>query len=176
MKFILKSEGIKNGVIDYKYGKFSEDIVNGIPQISIPLEWSGCPEGTKSFALVFLDNDNYQEQGVPWLHWSVANIPAFVSNLEEGCSKNIRVIDKDIVQGRNSWILELPEINPECRRYGGPAPLKFDHEYTIELYALNDYLSLEDGYYHNQLQKKMQGKILGKACLIGKYPAGKELE
>ena len=46
MFFTLKSNGIIKGMIDRRYGKFSEDVINGIPQISIPLEWSGCPEGT----------------------------------------------------------------------------------------------------------------------------------
>lgn len=174
MIFTLKSNGIIKGMIDRRYGKFSEDVINGIPQISIPLEWSGCPEGTKSLALIFIDNDNYQDQGVSWLHWSVANIPSDVTCLAEDCSRRIKDTDSRIVQGKNSWILERPEDSPECNRYGGPAPTGFDHEYTFVLYALDGYVDLEDGYYQNQLQKKIRDRILGRACMTGRYSAGKE--
>lgn len=169
MVFTIKSEGIVEGVIKNKYGKLSKEVLNGIPQRSIPLNWQGCPEGTKSFVIIFLDNDNYEEQGISWLHWSVANIPVNVNVLEENCSLNIEAVDQGILQGKNSWMSELSEEEAECNRYGGPAPMAFAHEYELKIYALDKFLDLENGYYHNLLLRAMKGTILGEAALYGKY-------
>lgn len=169
MAFTIQSEGIVDGMILKKYGRLSDKILNGIPQTSIPLNWKGYPKGTKSFAIILLDNDNYEEQGVSWLHWSIANIPVSVEALAGNCSINIQEVDKRIIQGKNSWIFELPKENAECNRYGGPAPMAFPHEYEIQIYALEEFLDLKNGYYHNQLLREMKGKVLGEATICGTY-------
>lgn len=165
----LKSKGIKDGIIDPVYGKLSGQTVNGIPQVSIPLDWYDYPEGTRSFAIIMVDYDNYQEQGVCWLHWSVANIPVEINSLEENSSLHMKDIHQQIVQGKNSWICELPKECAECNRYGGPAAMDFDHEYEFTIYALDSLLPLEDGYYQNHFRKAIEGKVLAEATLTGKY-------
>jgi len=169
MKFFIESEGIVDGKILDKYGKRSDEIVNEIPQRSMPLSWGGFPSDTKSFVVIFIDYDNYADEGVSWLHWSVANIPAAITRLEENCSLDIKKIDERIIQGKNSWVLQLPRESGECNRYGGPAPMAFPHEYEMRIYAMNDFLDLEDGYYHNELMKLMKGKILDEAVIYGVY-------
>lgn len=169
MNFQLKSPGIINGIIADKYGKHAGNDIHDIPQTSIPLRWEGAPADTKAFALVCIDYDNYEEEGYPWLHWSVANIPAEITELPENCSLDIQRIDRRIIQGKTSWISELEPESPECNRYGGPAPQKKSHEYEFRLYALSDFLNLDNGYYHNYLRKSLQNVILGEAVLCGKY-------
>ena len=169
MGFILESKGINNGIISPEYGKCSNNMIDGIPQTSIPLNWYGYPNNTKSFAIVFIDNDNYQEQGVCWLHWSVANIPKEINELEENCSINIKDINEKIIQGKNSWMCELPKESEVCNRYGGPAAMEFNHEYEFIIYALDTFLPLEDGYYQNNFLKAIKGHILAETTLTGKY-------
>lgn len=64
MSFILKSDAFVNGAIAGKYGKESSDVQEGIPQLSFPISWEGAPEGTKSYALVFIDYDNVIRRGL----------------------------------------------------------------------------------------------------------------
>ena len=169
MKFQLKSPGIVNGIIADKYGKHAGNDIHNIPQTSIPLQWEGAPDTTKSFVLICMDYDNYEEDGYAWLHWSVANIPAEITGLPEGCSCNIQKIDSRIIQGKTTWISKLDPDCPECNRYGGPAPEVRSHEYEFRLYALKDFLKLNNGYYHNHLRKSIQDMILDETALWGIY-------
>ena len=166
---LLTSTGVKNGIMDPKYGRLGGNNVNNIPQLSIPLEWSDVPAGTQSLAIIFIDYDNYEEEGISWLHWSVANIPPQIRELTEGCSPDIGAIDSAIIQGKNSWTAELPKDAPECSRYGGPAPVKMSHEYEFRLYALDTVLDLQDGYYHNHFKKAVQGHVLEEAVMLARY-------
>ena len=165
----LNSPGVKDGIMDLVYGRLGGNNINDIPQLSIPIEWTGVPEGTKSLALIFIDYDNYEDEGVCWLHWSVANIPADLGGLPEDCSPDIGKIDTRIIQGRNSWTAELPDDAPECNRYGGPAPVIKSHEYEFRLYALDCMLDLENGYYHNRFRKAIQGHVLEEAVMLAVY-------
>ncbi len=52
--------------------------------ISPPLEWSGSPEGTRSFALICDDPD---APLLTWVHWVYYNIPATCTSLPEAIAK-----------------------------------------------------------------------------------------
>ena len=60
----VTTSAITNGEFADKYGKrgsqFSE---NGMPTYSIPVEISGAPEGTQSFAVVLEDKDAITASG-----------------------------------------------------------------------------------------------------------------
>lgn len=163
--FSLESNGIKNGEIEAKYGGKGKTI-NGIGAISIPLSWENAPKGTKSYAIVMLDDDAIPVVGVSWIHWSVANIPVTMSELKENESRE----NKDLVQGVNSWISPIGGLSKEeASFYGGPLPPDKDHTYKIIIYALDKELELENGYYLNELYKKMEGHILGSSEIKGIY-------
>lgn len=53
----LTSSGIVDGKIERRFGKFSDEQLQGVPIRSLPVSWSGIPEGTKSLALVMQDYD-----------------------------------------------------------------------------------------------------------------------
>ena len=165
MSFKVFSDGFQNGYIQEKYGKQSSDCVQGIPQLSFPVRWEHAPEGTKSFALVFIDYDNVIGEGIIWLHWLAANIPADVSALEENAART----DRTFIQGKNTWAFQLGVDHPACNMYGGPAPEDRPHEYELQLYALSDVLNLENGYYYNEFLREIRGKVLDTAVIRGIY-------
>ena len=124
---------------------------------SVPLSWSGAPEGTVSFVLIMDDPDS---PGGTFTHWLVFNIPSTVSELAEGLP--IRpTLDNGAVQGLNDF---------GQTGYGGPAPPSGNtHRYYFKLYALDTILNLSSIAIDNQVMNAMQGHILGEAEYMGTY-------
>lgn len=145
-----------------------ENMKYGIPQTSFPLKWEGAPEETKSYAIIFIDYDNAEDEGVPWVHWLVSDIPADVSEIPENASRK----EGFYPQGRSSWATRLGEYKDIPIEYsyffGGPAPER-EHAYEIWLYALDIVPGLKDGFWINDLRKAMKGHVLEETCLIGLY-------
>lgn len=171
MTFKLTSPAVVDGIMADKYGDRGrpEDIVEDIPQISFPLEWEGVPEGTKSFAILFMDYDNTESEGFPFVHWTAANIPGDWRQLPEGSSR----VGEGYLQGTNSWSTifgPYENISEELtKRFGGPAPGDVRHEYETVLYALDQVLDLKPGFSMSALRKAMRGHILGEAVLYALY-------
>jgi Raf kinase inhibitor-like YbhB/YbcL family protein len=128
--------------------------------ISPALEWSGVPEGTRSFVLIVDDPDapDPANPRMTWVHWVLYNIPATVRSLPEG------VKDKDLpkgtLQGLNDW---------KKTGYGGPCPPKGKHRYFHKLYALDIVLADLARPTKAKLEKAIEGHVLSKAELIGLY-------
>ncbi|HJD64756.1 MAG TPA: YbhB/YbcL family Raf kinase inhibitor-like protein [Rickettsia endosymbiont of Diachasma alloeum] len=126
--------------------------------ISPHLEWSGFSSNTKSFVLIMDDPDAPVELAPPhgiWDHWIIYNIPASITQLQEG------EINDDIKVLNNGW---------KEKKYGGPCPLAGKpHRYFFKLYALNDYLELEEDASKQDLVLALQKHLLGQAELIGIY-------
>lgn len=171
MALILASDAVINGKMEDKYGDrgLNENILHGIPQISFPVKWSGGPKGTKSYAIVFMDYDNSESEGFPFVHWLVSNIPADVYELPEDCSRR----GGDFIQGTNSWSTifgPYKNIPTEFTlRFGGPAPGDLQHEYELTIYALDKKLDLSEGFYFSELRKSMRNHILAEDILYAIY-------
>jgi Raf kinase inhibitor-like YbhB/YbcL family protein len=154
MAFKLASSAFTaNGPIPAKYTCEGADT-------SPPLEWSGAPSGTKSFALIVDDPDApdpAQPQRV-YVHWVVYNIPANATKLSEYAAKS--GLPSGAAQGSNDW---------KKQTYGGPCPPIGRHRYFFKLYALDIELKGLSNPTKAQLEKAMQGHILGNAELIGTY-------
>ena len=168
--FKLTSTAVDNGRLDIRYGINSGDasmIEEGIPQISFPFEWSGEPEGTKSYAIEYMDYDNAEDEGVIWIHWIAAGIPADRHEFAEGEASG-----SDIIQGHNSWALPYGpyEHIPDKYKtgYGGPAP-GHCHTYELTIYALDNVPELKDGFFYADMRNSIEGHILDKAVLKMKY-------
>jgi Raf kinase inhibitor-like YbhB/YbcL family protein len=91
--------------------------------LSPALEWSGAPEGTKSFALLVHDPDA-PTGGAGFWHWVVTDIPAEVRSLPQGAA---------LPEGAREIATDFGAPG-----YGGPCPPKGDkpHHYNFTLYAL----------------------------------------
>src|SRR5579863_6527259 len=95
--------------------------------ISPPLEWSGAPAQTKSFAIVVHDPDAPLVDG--FTHWVAYGIPGDATGVPEGA---------DVTAGQNSF---------GTAGYNGPAPPPGHgtHHYYFWVYALDEDVSLEPG-------------------------------
>ena len=123
---------------------------------SPPLEWSGSPAGTRSFALICDDPD--APMGT-WVHWVIYDIPPSATMLAEGITR-----EKDLPGGGTQGINDFRKIG-----YGGPCPPGGTHRYFFKLYALDSELGLKPGVTKDQLLKAMRGHILGEAQIMGTY-------
>ena len=166
--FQLISNGIKQGLIEDRFGINSDEVIQGVPQRSLPYVWQGAPVGTKSYAIVFQDYDNVPDEGFSWIHWLAADIPAEITSLEENASRE----DDSLIQGTNSWSIPYgpyADIEKDLTlHYGGPAPER-KHEYETKIYALDSLLGLQKGFYYNELLRAMEGHVLAEATLKGYY-------
>jgi Raf kinase inhibitor-like YbhB/YbcL family protein len=127
-------------------------------EITPPLEWESPPDGTESFALVVEDPDT--PFFLPTVtHWIVFNIPAATRELPEGVLPG-KPLDDGSVQGRNLM-----------RRSGymGPCPPWGEHRYHFTLFALDTRLESDAGKNKRTLLKAMEGHVLGRTRLTGRY-------
>ena len=124
--------------------------------ISPALQWDNVPAGTKSFALIADDPD--APMGT-WVHWVIYNIPDSSRGLKENVPAAPKLPDGTL-QGKN----DFRKIG-----YGGPCPPGGVHRYYFKLYALDKILSVPAGLTKAELLKAMDGHILAKAELMGKY-------
>jgi Raf kinase inhibitor-like YbhB/YbcL family protein len=89
------------------------------------LEWSGAPDGTKSFLLTAYDPD--APTGSGWWHWTVANIPAGVTGLPAGASP--AALPEGAVEGRTDF--GAPGFGGACPPEGAA-----QHRYVFTIYAM----------------------------------------
>lgn len=131
--------------------------------ISPPLEWSGAPAGTKSYALIVDDPDAPDPQAPKrvYVHWVAYNIPASATGLPEGVKPN--ALPAGTKQGLNDW---------KRTGYGGPCPPIGRHRYFHKLYALDAMLPDLGTPAKADLEREMEGHVLAKAELVGTYQKG----
>lgn len=136
------------GRIPDKYAKDGRNL-------SPPLEWSGAPEGTRSFALVVEDPD--APNGM-FRHWAVYDIPGDKITLKEGEDvRNFGVGGNDFGNAR----------------YDGPQPPLGDrpHHYHFKLAALStDHIRGVQGEAPaSAVWDKAQPFVLEETELVGVY-------
>jgi Raf kinase inhibitor-like YbhB/YbcL family protein len=141
--FRLNSPAFDDGQeMAQKYGKKDQNV-------SPPLEWEDAPEGTRSFALSFVD---IHPVAKGYLHWLVADINPELSSLLEGAAG-----------GRSSGFTELEP-------YAGPFPPSGTHDYEFRLYALrSDRLGVRPGATLEAFRQVAEQNSLATARLVGKF-------
>lgn len=128
--------------------------------VAPPLEWSGAPEGTRSFALV-VDDPDAPDPAKPertYVHWVLHDIPPSARALPEGAGPGS--LPAGTREGRNDW-----------RRtgYGGPCPPVGRHRYFFKLYALDASLGDLGTPTKADVERAMEGRVLARAELVGTY-------
>jgi Raf kinase inhibitor-like YbhB/YbcL family protein len=150
------------GVIPAKYSEPPAANPNApAPQWSPQLAWSNAPDATASFVLVMEDADNPMNRRTDvGLHWMMFNIPNTVRELPEGVPAAAQRPDGSI-----------QVLNRKIAGYLGPgAPANGPyHHYTFSLYALDIRLDLGTGATEAEVIAAMQGHVLRKAFVVGKF-------
>lgn len=133
--------------------------------ISPPLEWTAGPAVAKSFALIVEDPDAPDPAKPTRVvsHWVVYNIPAGTISLAENASKT--KMPPGSVQGLNER---------GTPGYMGPCPPIGRHRYFFKLFALDTKLKGLENPKKADVEKAMQGHIVGTAELIGTYQKAKK--
>ncbi len=151
----LSSPAFKDGgAIESRYARPAA----GGRNVSVPLKWTGAPEGTKSFALCIVDQHPVARK---WAHWMVINIPPEVSSFPEGAS------------GKNmpAGAIEIDNSFGEAG-YGGPQPPRGTgpHPYVITIYALKETrLELKPNATLADFRNAIKGKTLDEASITGLF-------
>lgn len=160
--FVLSSTAFENGQpIPNKYAKQPYGT-----NTSIPLAWSGVPEGTKSLALLMYD----QMTGYNFVHWGVFNIAATASSISENAT---------LTPAMPAGSIEiLNDYGPGSVGYGGPQPpASMDpatgtHLYKFVLFALNTAavnVAADKAYTYDEIIDLLNDKKLAQAELSATY-------
>jgi Raf kinase inhibitor-like YbhB/YbcL family protein len=126
--------------------------------VSPPLEWSGAPAETRSFALLCDDPD---APAGTWHHWAIYDIPASQSELPQGASRQIGAVL--IKQAVNDF--KRPGYGGPCLPHGhGP------HHYHFQLLAFAvDHLPVHGRPSCQAVAREARRHLLAEAVLTGIY-------
>jgi len=163
------------------------------------LAWSGAPEGTRSYAIICVDEDvpssgeDVNQEGktvpldlprTPFFHWVVADLPASCTEIAEGAhSEGVTTKGKAAgstpdggLQGKNNytdWFAGNADMGGDYCGYDGPAPPWNDervHGYRFRVYALScESAGLSGTFTGDDLLMAMEEHILASAEIIGLY-------
>ena len=133
-----------NGTIPKKYGCEGENV-------NPPLRIENVPPGVKSIALIFDDQDAPRGTYVHWILWNID-------------PRTKEITEKSIPEGAIQGVNDFRKQN-----YGGPCPPTRPHRYAFKIYILDTLLDLHPNSAKPDLEKAMEGHILGQAQLKGTY-------
>jgi Raf kinase inhibitor-like YbhB/YbcL family protein len=139
--------------------KFTQGVPN---PISPKLQWTNVPANTVTFVLIVHDPDGAPGKKLEdVLHWMVFNIPGAAREIPEDLPPNPQLADGSI-QAKNTR-------GAVGYRGPGAGPAGPYHHYTFELYALDMKLDLGPDATHADVFNPIDGHILGKAVLVGRF-------
>jgi Raf kinase inhibitor-like YbhB/YbcL family protein len=153
--FTLSSNTIKEGEF-----LSDEQILNGYGctggNVAPDLQWSGAPDGTKSYTLIMHDPDAPMEGG--WYHWVVTNIPAAKTALAKG--ENVAA---PATLGKTSF--DKPGYGGACPPVGHGK-----HRYIFTVYALDvAEIDANANTAPNELEKLIAPHTLAKASITAYF-------
>lgn len=124
--------------------------------VSPGLEWTGVPKTAMTVAIIADDPD---APSGTFTHWLLYNLPSETMGMVENlpATGNLKAGGQ---QGEN----DFQKIG-----YGGPCPPSGTHRYFFKIYALDDELPLKAGAKRAEVEKAMEGHIVGQSQLMGTY-------
>jgi Raf kinase inhibitor-like YbhB/YbcL family protein len=128
--------------------------------VSPPLEWTVPPAGTRGLVLIVDDPDAPDPKAprMTWVHWVLYNLPPAAGRLAQGVGTSD--LPEGTREGKNDW---------KRTGYGGPCPPIGRHRYFHKLYALDVVLPDLGPATKAEVEKAMEGHVVGKAELVGTY-------
>jgi Raf kinase inhibitor-like YbhB/YbcL family protein len=130
--------------------------------VSPKLQWTNVPPNTVSFVLIAHDPDVAMDKKIgDVLHWMAFNIPGTASGLPEGVPATAQLADGTIQAKNRRGAIGF--LGP-----GAPAVGPY-HHYTFELFALDTKLSLGADATRADVLAAIDGHILGKGVLVGRF-------
>jgi len=132
---------------------FSQDV---LPQrytchgarINPPLDWSGAPTGTRSFALVV---DDSSAPITPFIYWLVFDIGPGTTDIQENS------LPTGALQALNS---------AGTATYDPPCPGSHSHSYRFTVYALNTTLNLANGASLTTVLTAIAAATIGRGRIV----------
>lgn len=130
--------------------------------VSPKLTWTNVPPNTVSFVLIAHDPDvAIDKKTGDVLHWMAFNIPGTAHELPGGVPTDATLADGTIqAKNRRGAVGYLGPGAPAVGPY---------HHYTFELFALDTKLSLTADATRADVLSAMDGHILGKGVLVGRF-------
>jgi len=115
--------------------------------INPPLDWSGAPTGTKSFALVV---DDSSAPITPYIYWLVFDIGPGTTDIQEGA------LPTGARQAQNS--AGNPGYDPPCPTHS--------HLYRFTVYALSTWLSQGNGASLQTVLTAIASATIGRGRIV----------
>lgn len=109
------------------------------------LNIENVPEDSKSLVVILEDPD---AEGGTFTHWIAFNTPKEIRQDYQG----------------NSGLNDFGSVG-----YGGPCPPEGTHRYYFKVYSLDKKLSFENPPKKKQIIEAMEGHVLARGELMGKY-------
>jgi Raf kinase inhibitor-like YbhB/YbcL family protein len=116
--------------------------------INPPIDWSGAPSGTKSFALVV---DDSSAPITPFIYWLVFHIQPGTTDIQEG------MLPTGARQAQNS----LGSL-----AYDPPCPGAHGHWYRFTVYALNTEIDLPAGTPLQEVLTAIANATIGRGRIV----------
>ena len=158
MGFTLTSPSFPDGgEIPYKYTQADPN------PVSPKFQWSYVPENTAAFVMIMTDANGAPQKKAypPLVHSMLLNIPGTARELPEGIPMAPQLPDGTIqpknVRGEHVY-------RPPGALAPGP-----HHYYMWELFALDKKLDLTPDATYEDVVKAMDGHVLGKAVVVGRF-------
>jgi Raf kinase inhibitor-like YbhB/YbcL family protein len=124
--------------------------------VSPSLEWTAVPKTARTIAIIVDDPD---APSGTFTHWLLYNLSSETMGLVENSPAG-ETLKGGGQQGEN----DFGKVG-----YGGPCPPSGTHRYFFKIYALDDELALKPGAKKADVEKAMEGHIVGQAQLMGTY-------
>jgi Raf kinase inhibitor-like YbhB/YbcL family protein len=137
----VNSEAFISGTLAQRYTCHGQ-------KINPPLNWSGAPAGTKSFALIV---DDSSAPITPFIYWLVFDINPGATDIQENS------LPTGARQAMNS------ADNPT---YGAPCPKSHPHSYRFTVYALSKALALPDGAPLESVWRAIAAATIGRGRIV----------
>jgi Raf kinase inhibitor-like YbhB/YbcL family protein len=118
------------------------------PGLNPPVDWSGAPPDTKSFALVV---DDSSAPITPFIYWLVFHIEPGTTDIQEG------MLPTGARQALNS---------DNTQAYDPPCPAGHSHWYRITVYALSTEIDLPPGAPLEEVWTAIAAATIGRGRIV----------